>query len=113
MASTPGIIKCSPCSHTQAHNADAGIVKTQAHRIFEATPQRTAFTRCTAPTPAIAPAVTCVVETGSFKNVADKIEAAAPPSAQNPVRGFSFVSRFPTVWIMRHPPANVHKAIAR
>ena len=75
----------------------AGIVITHAHRMLVATPQRTAFSLCTAPTPAIEPAVTCVVETGSASTVANRIEPAAAVSAQNPLRVFSRVSRDPMV----------------
>jgi hypothetical protein len=38
-----------------ATNADAGIVKIQAHTILPATPQRTADRRCAEPTPTMAP----------------------------------------------------------
>jgi hypothetical protein len=41
-----------------------------------------------------------------------RIAAAAPVSAQKPVRGFSFVSRLPIVWTIRQPPKNVPSAIA-
>lgn len=49
---------------TQPTMAAAGIVITHAQTISEANPHRTAFSRCTDPTPAMAPATTCVVETG-------------------------------------------------
>ena len=47
-----------------ATRADAGMVNIHAHTIFVAIPQRTAFNRWMLPTPAIAPAMACVVETG-------------------------------------------------
>lgn len=37
--------------------ADMGMVKTQAQRIFPATPQRTAVSRFVVPTPIIAPVI--------------------------------------------------------
>ena len=44
--------------------AEAGMVRTQAQMMRRATPQRTAESRCTAPTPTMAPVMVCVVETG-------------------------------------------------
>jgi hypothetical protein len=69
--------------------AAAGIVRTQAHTMLRATLQRTAFIRCMLPTPRIEPAITCVVETGCFRKVANRIEIAADVSAQNPLRASS------------------------
>ena len=44
--------------------AAAGMVSSQAHMILVAMPQRTAFNRWMLPTPAMAPAMACVVDTG-------------------------------------------------
>ena len=92
--------------------ADTGIVKTQAQTIFFTSPQRTALSRWILPTPAIDPAMTWVVDTGSRKNVANKIEIAADVSAQNPPLGFRRVSRPPIVWTIRQPPLKVPRAMA-
>src|ERR1700722_10947341 len=58
------------------------------------------------PTPAIAPAMAWVLETGSPSQVAKRIEIAAPVSAQKPLRGWSRVSLVPMVRTMRQPPAH-------
>ena len=63
--------------------AAAGIVNTQAHTMRRATLQRTARQRWMLPTPAMEPAITCVVETGWRRKVASRIEMAAEVSAQN------------------------------
>src|SRR5689334_11084939 len=81
---------CRTSSDTAPTSAAAGIVSTQAHTMFVASPQRTALRRWMDPTPTIAPAMTCVVETGTFVYVAKMIDSAAAVSAQNPPRGFSF-----------------------
>src|SRR3954447_701751 len=96
----------------EATNAEHGIVSTHAQTISPATPQRTAFRLVTDPTPAIDPAITCVVDTGSPRNVGRKIEIAAPVSAQNPLRGFNRVRRDPIVLTMRQPPLSVPRLIA-
>src|SRR5207248_2100668 len=95
-----------------AITAAAGIVITHAHTILVAIPQRTAFIRWMLPTPAIAPAIACVVDTGVPNSVERNTAKAAPVSAQNPLRGFSLVSRAPIVRTIRHPPLNVPNAIA-
>ena len=75
----------------------AGIVSTQAQTIRPAIPQRTAESRCVAPTPTIEPVIVCVVLTGMPKWVARRIAAAPPVSAQKPPTGRSFVIRDPIV----------------
>ena len=92
--------------------AEAGIVSTQAHMIFVASPQRTAFSRWMAPTPAMEPATTWVVEIGRPKRVAKSMDNAAAVSAQTPLRGRSRVNRDPIVCTMRQPPLSVPKEIA-
>src|SRR5919109_5316775 len=47
-----------------AMSPDAGMVTIHAQRIRPATPQRTADSRCSAPTPMIEPLIVCVVLTG-------------------------------------------------
>src|SRR5512143_1012622 len=64
------------------------------------------------PTPAIAPAIACVVETGTPRCEQNSTENAAPVSAQKPLRGLSRVSRPPMVRTMRQPPLSVPSAIA-
>src|ERR1041384_6334842 len=64
------------------------------------------------PTPAMAPAIACVVDTGTPRCVEISPDAAAPVSAQKPLRGLSRVRRPPMVRTMRHPPLSVPSAIA-
>ena len=75
----------------------AGIVITQAHTIWPATPHRTAENRRVAPTPTIAPVMACVVLTGTPKCVAVSNASAAPVSAAKPLTGCSFVIFDPMV----------------
>src|SRR5450432_3052279 len=56
--------KCSRQKDRNAIVAAAGIVSTQAQIMSVARPQRTAFIRWMLPTPTMAPAMACVVETG-------------------------------------------------
>ena len=55
---------CNKENDSQAMIAAAGMVSTQAHTIFVAMPQRTAFMRWMLPTPVMAPAMAWVVDTG-------------------------------------------------
>ena len=55
-----------------AMNAEHGMVRTHAHTMRPATPQRTAEAFVTEPTPTIAPVMVCVVETGMPRSVARK-----------------------------------------
>src|ERR1700674_1860644 len=71
-------------------NAAQGMVRIQATTMFSATPQRTAESLLTAPTPIIAPVMVCVVETGTPSSVARKRVIAPPVSAQNPPHGTQF-----------------------
>jgi len=64
------------------------------------------------PTPAIAPAIACVVETGTPKWEHKNTDIAAPVSAQKPLRGLRRVSRPPIVRTMRHPPLSVPRPMA-
>jgi len=78
---------------SQAMIAAIGIVSTHAPTMLVAIPQRTALRRLILPTPAMAPAMACVVKTGRPKWVASRTAPAAPVSAQNPLRGLRRVSR--------------------
>src|SRR6266849_5837301 len=73
-----------------ANVAAAGIVKTQAQTIRPATRHLTADRRVVDPTPAIAPVIVCVVDTGMPINVAPKRVIAPAVSAQKPPTGRSF-----------------------
>ena len=92
--------------------AENGMVRIHAHTMRPATPQRTDENRSVAPTPLIAPAIVCVVETGMPKWDAMKREVAPAVSAQNPPYGRSLVMRWPIVFTIRHPPASVPSAMA-
>lgn len=54
-AYAPGLNSCIIQNTNAATAADAGIVRIHAQTIRRATPHRTAESRCTAPTPTIAP----------------------------------------------------------
>src|ERR1035441_7947566 len=73
--------------------ADAGMVRTQAHTMRVATPQRTAERRCVVPTPTIAPVIVCVVLTGIPANAVPNNVMAPAASAQDPPTGLSLVIR--------------------
>src|SRR5512137_2986426 len=92
--------------------AEQGIVSSHAQTIRPATPQRTADTLLTAPTPTIAPVIVCVVDTGMPSPVARNSVIAPPVSAQKPPTGFSLVIFCPIVLTMRQPPNSVPSAIA-
>src|SRR5215831_18544891 len=95
-----------------ANVAAAGIVRTQAQTIRPATRHLTADNRVVDPTPAIAPVIVCVVDTGIPEKVAPKIVIAPAVSAQKPPTGRSLVIFDPIVCTMRQPPESVPKAIA-
>src|SRR5690348_14137181 len=93
-------------------SAAPGIVSTHAHKIRRVTPQRTAVSRRDAPTPEIAPVITCVELTGIPAAAVPNSVIAAEVSAANPPNGVSFVIRWPIVFTTRQPPAIVPPAIA-
>src|SRR5438105_9331460 len=95
-----------------ANAAAAGIVKTHAQTILPATRHLTADNRVVDPTPAIAPVIVCVVETGIPAAVAPNNVIAPAVSAQKPPTGRSFVIFDPIVWTIRQPPDSVPSAIA-
>src|SRR6266699_2555520 len=93
IAATNPIIR----NDTAAKNAAAGIVKTQAHTILPATRHLTAESRVVDPTPAIAPVMVCVVDTGIPAAVAPNNVSAPAVSAQNPPTGRNLVIFEPIV----------------
>src|SRR5262252_1558138 len=92
--------------------AAAGIVKIQAQTILPATRHFTADKRVVEATPAMAPVMVCVVDTGIPRNVAANRVAAPAVSALKPPTGRSLVIFEPMVWTMRQPPDKVPRAIA-
>src|SRR5262245_58372867 len=92
--------------------AEPGTVNTQAQTTLPATPQRTADTLRTVPTPTIAPVMVWVVETGMPSAVAPNSVAAPAVSAQQPPTGSSLVIFMPIVLTMRQPPLRVPRPIA-
>ena len=90
---------------------DKGIVRTQAQRMFLATPQRTAEKLFIVPTPIIEPVIVWVVLTGIPKIDAIEIVIPADVSALKPPKGVSLVTRIPSVLITFHPPIAVPRAI--
>src|SRR5205814_9851153 len=95
-----------------ANMAAAGIVRTHAQTILPATRHFTADSRVVEPTPAIAPVIVCVVETGIPINVAANKVIDPAVSAQKPPTGRSLVIFDPIVWTIRQPPDNVPSAMA-
>src|ERR1043166_10150123 len=93
-------------------NAEQGIVSTHAQTMRSATPQRTAESFCTEPTPMIEPVMVCVVDTGMPSEVARNSVAAPLADAQNPPTGRSLVIFMPMVLTMRQPPNSVPSPIA-
>src|SRR4030095_349814 len=80
-----------------ANVAAAGMVRTQAHTILPATRHLTADSLVVDPTPAIAPVMVCVVDTGMPPALAPHKVSARAVSAQNPPTGLSFVIFEPIV----------------
>src|SRR5438309_5090748 len=77
--------------------AEAGMVRIQAQTMRRATPQRTADSRCTAPTPTMAPVMVWVVLTGIPASAVPNRVKAPALSAQNPPIGLSLVILEPIV----------------
>ena len=90
-----------------ASRAAPGMVSTQVITMCKATPQRTADSRCVAPTPMMAVEMTCVVLMGAPRRVAMRITAPAENSAVNPCTGRNFTTFIPMVRMTRHPPTEV------
>ena len=93
-------------------SAAMGMVRTHAQTMRPATPQRTAESRRVEPTPTMAPVMVWVVETGMPNELARNSVAAPAVSAAKPPTGCSLVIFEPRVWMMRHPPESVPRAIA-
>src|SRR5882672_823222 len=93
IASISRIIK----NEIPANVAAAGIVKTQAQTMRPATRHLTADKRVVDPTPAIAPVMVCVVETGIPAAVAPNNVIAPAVSAQKPPTGRNLVIFDPIV----------------
>ena len=92
--------------------AETGMVNTQAQIRLMVTPQRTADTLFTKPTPTIEPVMVCVVETGIAKcSVIPKVTAPAV-SAATPSNAVTFVILEPIVFTIFQPPLIVPKDIA-
>src|SRR5574344_586408 len=89
-----------------------GIVKTHAQSRLTVTPQRTAESRLTAPTPMILPLMTCVVLTGTLRTSVIKSVIAPAVWAQKPSTGVILVILLPIVFIIFQPPVIVPKAMA-
>src|SRR6266446_6985297 len=75
--------------------------------MLPATPQRTAESFCTEPTPMIEPVMVCVVDTGIPRPVARNSVIAPLAEAQKPPTGFNLVIRMPMVLTIRQPPKRV------
>ena len=80
--------------------------------MFPAMPQRTADSRFAAPEPITAPEITCVVESGYPKCVAREMTAPPELCAVKPCVGSIAITRWPSVRMIRQPPAYVPAAIA-
>jgi hypothetical protein len=96
-----------------AKTAERGIVKTQAQRIFLATPHLTAEKPFTEPTPMIEPVMVCVVLTGMPHMDASDIVIPEAVSALNPPKGVSLVTRIPRVLMTFHPRIAHHNNVER
>src|SRR5690348_6738342 len=79
-------------------SAAPGTVNTHAQTTLPATPQRTADSLRTLPTPTIAPVMVCVVETGTPSTVTPSRVMAPAVSAQQPPTGSSLVIFMPIVF---------------
>ena len=79
-------------------NAEHGIVRSQAHTMLRAIPQRTADILCIDPAPTIAPVIVCVVLSGMPRRDRNTMVTPPPVSAQKPPTGCSFVKRIPRVF---------------
>ena len=109
----PGIPSAVASKNVSAEIAPAhGMVSSQAMSMRLATPQRTALSFVTLPTPMIAPAIVWVVETGMPSFVAMNSVNAPLVSAAKPPTGWSLATPIPSVRTMRQPPVIVPSAIA-
>src|SRR5688500_6537468 len=90
--------------------AAPGNVKIQAITMFPATPQRTADRFLVAPTPMIAEVIVWVVEMGRPSWLLTHSTLAATDSAAKPAGGSRWITRRPSVLMIRQPPAYVPRA---
>ena len=97
-----------------AISAETGTVKIHAHKIFAAIPHfKLEKLVVTAPTPMIAVAIVCVVDTGIPPQVAKNRVKAPPDSAEKPPTGFNLVIFMPMVFTILQPPNAVPRLIAK
>src|SRR5690606_13646431 len=89
----------------------AGIVRIHAQIIFSTIVHLMALKRLAVPTPMIAELMLWVVDTGMPSALARVITDAALVSAAKPWIGWSFTSLWPSVLMMRQPPAAVPAAM--
>src|SRR5665647_325638 len=90
-----------------ATSAEDGMVRTHATRIRLATFQLTAVRRLERPTPRMVEVMTWVVLVGIPKAEAPSITPAEAVSTQKPCTGCNLTKSWPTVLMIRHPPAAV------
>ena len=90
-----------------------GIVMTQDISIARIVDQLSLRALLKTPTPTMAPATVCVVETGILNSVAASMAMAAPVSAAQPRTGFKLVIFVPMVRTIRQPPVKVPNAMAK
>src|ERR1700744_6182025 len=87
------------------------MVRIHAHTMRSTMVQRIAFARLANPTPMIDADTLCVVDTGIPSAEAVMITVDEAVSAATPVMGCSFTILWPSVWMMRQPPAIVPAAM--
>src|SRR4249919_3879849 len=87
------------------------MVRIHAQIIFSTTVHLIELKRLAVPTPMIAAEMLWVVDTGMPSDDAARITAAALVSAAKPLIGCSFTSLWPSVLMMRQPPAAVPAAM--
>jgi len=95
-----------------AIKAVTGMVRSQAIRIWDITPQRTLLRRSADPTPKMAELTTWVVLTGPPSRAAPRITPAALICVLKPCTGLILKNFAPRVLIKRHPPIKVPREMA-
>lgn len=88
-----------------------GMVSSQAVSSSSVTPQRTAESLFTDPTPMMLPVITCVVLTGIFISSVRKRVSEPAVCVQNPSNGVIFVILLPIVFMIFQPPDMVPTAM--
>ena len=89
------------------------MVRIHAHTMRSTTVHLMALRRLAAPTPMMAAEMLCVVDTGMPSEEAERIIVADAVSAAKPWMGCSLTILWPSVLMMRQPPAAVPAAITR